>query len=63
MYVKEECFGIRRTENVIRNGSLNKLDLLRDHRRATMVGVEIDLVVRDSLAALELYEKIFDVES
>lgn len=27
-----------------------------------MVGVEIDLVVRDSLAALELYEKIFDVE-
>ena len=27
-----------------------------------MVGVEIDLVVMDTLAALELYEKIFDVE-
>lgn len=27
-----------------------------------MVGVEIDLVVKDSLAALALYEKVFDVE-
>lgn len=27
-----------------------------------MVGVEIDLVVTDSLQALELYEKIFEVE-
>lgn len=27
-----------------------------------MVGVEIDLVVSDSLKALELYEKIFDIE-
>ncbi len=27
-----------------------------------MVGVEIDLVVTDTLAALERYEKIFDVE-
>lgn len=27
-----------------------------------MVGVEIDLVVTDSLKALELYEKIFDIE-
>ena len=27
-----------------------------------MVGVEIDFVVKDSLAALELYESIFDVE-
>ena len=27
-----------------------------------MVGVEIDFVVTDSLKALELYEKIFDIE-
>jgi PhnB protein len=27
-----------------------------------MVGVEIDMVVKDSLKALELYEKIFDAE-
>lgn len=27
-----------------------------------MVGVEIDMVVKDSLQALELYEKIFDIE-
>lgn len=27
-----------------------------------MVGVEIDMVVTDSLAALELYEQIFEVE-
>lgn len=27
-----------------------------------MVGVEIDMVVTDSLQALELYEKIFDIE-
>jgi len=27
-----------------------------------MAGVEIDMVVKDSLAALELYEKIFEVE-
>lgn len=27
-----------------------------------MVGVEIDMVVMDSLKALELYEKIFDIE-
>lgn len=27
-----------------------------------MVGVEIDLVVTDSLKALELYEKIFEIE-
>ncbi|MGI6425413.1 MAG: VOC family protein [Tepidanaerobacteraceae bacterium] len=27
-----------------------------------MVGVEIDMVVTDSLRALELYEKIFDIE-
>jgi PhnB protein len=27
-----------------------------------MVGVEIDMVVTDSLKALELYEKIFDIE-
>ena len=27
-----------------------------------MTGVEIDMVVEDSLSALELYEKIFDVE-
>ncbi|WP_104373014.1 VOC family protein [Desulfocucumis palustris] len=27
-----------------------------------MVGVEIDIVVTDSLKALELYEKIFDIE-
>lgn len=27
-----------------------------------MVGVEIDMVVKDSLGALELYEKIFDIE-
>lgn len=27
-----------------------------------MVGVEIDMVVSDSLKALELYEKIFDIE-
>lgn len=27
-----------------------------------MVGVEIDMVVEDSLKALELYEKIFDIE-
>lgn len=27
-----------------------------------MSGVEIDMVVEDSLSALELYEKIFDVE-
>lgn len=27
-----------------------------------MVGVEIDMVVSDSLSALELYEKIFDIE-
>ncbi|SFK33969.1 Uncharacterized conserved protein PhnB, glyoxalase superfamily [Halobacillus dabanensis] len=27
-----------------------------------MVGVEIDLVVKDSLKALELYEKIFEIE-
>lgn len=27
-----------------------------------MVGVEIDMVVSDSLKALELYEKLFDVE-
>lgn len=27
-----------------------------------MVGVEIDMVVADSLKALELYEKIFDIE-
>ncbi len=27
-----------------------------------MVGVEIDMVVKDSLKALELYEKIFDIE-
>ena len=27
-----------------------------------MVGVEIDFVVSDSLKALELYEKIFDIE-
>lgn len=27
-----------------------------------MVGVEIDMVVKDSLAAIELYEKIFEVE-
>ena len=27
-----------------------------------MVGVEIDLIVKDSLAALELYEQIFEVE-
>ena len=27
-----------------------------------MVGVEIDMVVADSLGALELYEKIFDIE-
>ncbi|GAA0459560.1 VOC family protein [Alkalibacillus silvisoli] len=27
-----------------------------------MVGVEIDLVVKDSLKALELYEKVFDVK-
>ena len=26
-----------------------------------MVGVEIDMVVKDSLAALALYEKIFEV--
>lgn len=28
----------------------------------TMVGVEIDMVVKDSLEALELYEKIFEIE-
>ncbi|MFS8630081.1 MAG: VOC family protein, partial [Bacillales bacterium] len=27
-----------------------------------LVGVEIDMVVSDSLKALELYEKIFDIE-
>ncbi len=27
-----------------------------------MVGVEIDMIVTDSLKALELYEKIFDIE-
>ncbi|KAF1083960.1 hypothetical protein SPSYN_02872 [Sporotomaculum syntrophicum] len=27
-----------------------------------MVGVEIDMVVPDSLKALELYEKVFDIE-
>lgn len=27
-----------------------------------MVGVEIDMIVKDSLKALELYEKIFEVE-
>lgn len=27
-----------------------------------MVGVEIDMVVKDSLKALELYEKIFEIE-
>jgi uncharacterized glyoxalase superfamily protein PhnB len=27
-----------------------------------MVGVEIDMIVRDALSALELYEKIFDIE-
>lgn len=27
-----------------------------------MVGVEIDLIVKDSLKALELYEKIFEIE-
>ena len=27
-----------------------------------MVGVEIDMVVKDSLIALELYEKIFEIE-
>ena len=27
-----------------------------------MVGVEIDMVVSDSLKALELYEKVFDIE-
>ena len=27
-----------------------------------MVGVELDLVVKDSIKALELYEKIFDIE-
>ncbi|UCZ55064.1 VOC family protein [Bacillus shivajii] len=27
-----------------------------------MVGVELDMVVKDSLKALELYEKIFDIE-
>jgi len=27
-----------------------------------MVGVEIDMVVEDSLKALELYEKVFDIE-
>ena len=27
-----------------------------------MIGVEIDMVVTDSLKALELYEKIFDIE-
>jgi PhnB protein len=27
-----------------------------------MVGVEIDLVVSDSLKALELYEKVFEIE-
>jgi len=27
-----------------------------------MVGVEIDMVVTDSLQALELYEKIFEIE-
>lgn len=27
-----------------------------------MVGVEIDMIVKDSLKALELYEKIFDIE-
>ena len=27
-----------------------------------MVGVEIDLVVPDSLKALELYEKVFEIE-
>lgn len=27
-----------------------------------MVGVEIDMVITDSLKALELYEKIFDIE-
>ena len=27
-----------------------------------MVGVEIDMVVTDSLKALELYEKVFDIE-
>ena len=27
-----------------------------------MVGVEIDMVVTDSLKALELYEKIFDIQ-
>ncbi|AEV69471.1 VOC family protein [Acetivibrio clariflavus] len=27
-----------------------------------MVGVEIDMIVSDSLKALELYEKIFDIE-
>ena len=27
-----------------------------------MIGVEIDMVVADSLKALELYEKIFDIE-
>lgn len=27
-----------------------------------LVGVEIDMVVTDSLKALELYEKIFEIE-
>jgi len=27
-----------------------------------MIGVEIDMIVEDSLLALELYEKIFDIE-
>lgn len=27
-----------------------------------MLGVEIDMVVKDSLKALELYEKIFEIE-
>ncbi|WP_417397380.1 hypothetical protein [Halobacillus campisalis] len=27
-----------------------------------MVGVEIDMVVKDSLKALELYEEIFEIE-
>jgi PhnB protein len=33
-----------------------------DKERVQMVGVEIDLVVTDSLKALELYEKIFEIE-
>lgn len=38
------------------------INLIKNSRRVTMIGVEMDMVVTDSLKALSEYEEVFEVE-